>query len=108
MCVVSRFAQCCGERGRVGAFRNASTPCSAMCAVTDASGGIARANSVPGCNREADYQQSAQHPVLKSAPMRDTPCGQYISRKKMCESNKADSQAHIDGFYLCYRELKIP
>jgi hypothetical protein len=33
---------------------------------------------------------------------------QYISLKKVCESNKADAQAHIDGFYLCHRELKIP
>ncbi|MGZ3610418.1 MAG: hypothetical protein ACXVBU_10185, partial [Ktedonobacteraceae bacterium] len=49
------------------------TPCNDMCAVTSVSGGIARANSVPGCNREADYQQPAQHPMLKSAPMGDTP-----------------------------------
>ncbi len=34
--------------------------------------------------------------------------GQYISLKKVCESNKADSQAQIDGFYLCHIELKIP
>src|SRR6266567_2049925 len=35
-------------------------------------------------------------------------CAQYISLKKVCESNKADSHAHMDGFYLCYIELKIP
>jgi hypothetical protein len=33
---------------------------------------------------------------------------QYISNKKVCESNKADSQAQIDGFYLCHIELTIP
>lgn len=32
---------------------------------------------------------------------------QYISLKKVCESNKANSQAQTDGFYLCHRELRI-
>src|SRR6266700_2442610 len=71
--MVSRSARCCGERGRVGAFSSASTPCNAMCAVTGASAGIARANSALGCNREVDYRQSGAHPVLKSAPMGATP-----------------------------------
>src|SRR5207249_10375843 len=44
-----------------------------MCAVTGASAGISRANSALGCNREVDYQQSGEHPVLKSAPMRVAP-----------------------------------
>jgi len=35
-------------------------------------------------------------------------CAQYISLKKVCESNRAGLQAHMDGFYLCHRELKIP
>jgi hypothetical protein len=33
---------------------------------------------------------------------------QYISLKKVFEANKADSQAHIDSFYLYHIELKIP
>ena len=33
---------------------------------------------------------------------------QYISNKKVCESNKANSQAQINGFYLYHIELKIP
>jgi len=37
-----------------------------------------------------------------------TPCGQYISNKKVCESNKADSQVQIDGFSLCHMGIKIP
>ena len=65
-------ARCCAARGRVGAFRSASTSCNGMCAVTDASGGIARANSAPGCNQKVDSQQSEEQPVLKSAPMGDT------------------------------------
>ena len=71
--VVSRSARCCRARGRVDASSSASTSCNAMCAVTGASEGIARANSASGCNREVDYQQSGAHPVLKSAPMESTP-----------------------------------
>jgi hypothetical protein len=55
--VVSRSARCCGARGRVGAFRSASTSCNGMCAATGASGGIARANSASGCNQGVDNQQ---------------------------------------------------
>ena len=33
---------------------------------------------------------------------------QYISLKEIRESNKDDSQAQIDGFYLCRMRLTIP
>jgi len=36
------------------------------------------------------------------------PCAQYISLKEIRESNKDDSQAQIDGFYLCRMRLTIP
>ena len=40
---------------------------------------------------------------LSSVPVRfpeDKHKAQYISLKKICESDKDDSQAQIDGFYL--------
>ena len=71
MCVVSRSARCCGERGRGSASSSASTRYDAMYADTGARGGTARASSALGCHREVDHQQG-EHAVLKSAPMAES------------------------------------
>ena len=44
----------------------------------------------------------------ESSYTQDKHKAQYISLKEICESNTDDSQAQIDGFYLCRMRLKIP